>query len=69
MKNVQSKVLKTASVFNSNFIVDESLKFYVKRISKFKVLTPDEEKELARLSGFGDEEAKKINPGKFKACN
>ncbi len=59
MKNVQSKVLKTASVFNSNFIVDESLKFYVKRISKFKVLTPDEEKELARLSGFGDEEAKK----------
>ncbi len=61
MKNtgLNSKVKQTNSLFNSNLAIDESLSFYVKRVSKFPVLTTTEEKELARLSAFGDEEAKK----------
>ena len=38
---------------------DESLNEYVKKISKYPILTPQKEKELARLSSQGDENAKK----------
>jgi len=59
MKNTSNKSNKTSSVFNSDIKADSSLNFYVKRVSKFPVLTGDEEKELARLASKGDEEAKK----------
>jgi len=57
--NLNFKAKQTNSLFNSNLAIDESLSFYVKRVSKFPVLTTAEEKEFARLSTFGDEEAKK----------
>ena len=38
---------------------DESLNEYVKKISKYPILTPQKEKELARLSSQGDENARK----------
>ncbi len=56
MKNAS---VKTASVFASDFKTDSSLNFYVKRVSKFPVLSAEEEKELARLSSLGNEDAKK----------
>lgn len=56
MKNAS---VKTASVFASDFKTDSSLNFYVKRVSKFPVLSTEEEKELARLSSLGNEDAKK----------
>lgn len=60
MKNAKSKtVFKTSSVFNSDLKLDSSLNFYVKRVSKFPLLTTEEEKELARLVSFGDEDAKR----------
>ena len=62
MKNANSANLKTRqtnSLFNSSLAFDDSLNFYVKRVSKFPVLTSAEEKELARLSSLGNEEAKK----------
>ncbi len=62
MKNARSlnfKTRQTNSLFNSNLAIDESLSFYVKRVSKFPVLTATEEKELARLSALGNENAKK----------
>lgn len=62
MKNANARVdfgAKSSSVFNSNLMSDESLNFYVKRVSKFPLLTPDEEKETARLAALGDEAAKK----------
>ncbi len=62
MKNAQTqnyKTRQTNSLFNSNLALDDSLNFYVKRISKLPVLTTTEEKELARLSALGNEEAKK----------
>jgi len=56
MKNAS---VKTASVFASDFKTDSSLNFYVKRVSKFPVLSAEEEKELARLSSLGNDDAKK----------
>lgn len=56
MKNAS---VKTASIFASDFKTDSSLNFYVKRVSKFPVLSTEEEKELARLSSLGNEDAKK----------
>ena len=58
-RSVKFKTRQTNSLFNSNLAIDESLSFYVKRVSKFPVLTSAEEKELARLSAEGSEEAKK----------
>lgn len=54
-----NKTFKTSSVFNSDLKTDSSLNFYVKRISKFPVLNAEDEKELARLSSLGNEDAKK----------
>ncbi len=54
-----NKTFKTSSVFNSDLKSDSSLNFYVKRISKFPVLNTEDEKELARLSSLGNEDAKK----------
>lgn len=62
MKNTQSlncKTRQTNSLFNSSLAIDDSLNFYVKRISKFPILTSTEEKELAKLSTLGSKEAKK----------
>ncbi len=62
MKNANARAnfaAKSSSVFNSNIMSDESLNFYVKRVSKFPILTPEEEKETARLVSLGDEAAKK----------
>ncbi len=56
MKNAS---VKTASIFASDFKTDSSLNFYVKRVSKFPVLSTEEEKELARLSSLGNDDAKK----------
>lgn len=56
MKNAS---VKTTSVFASDFKTDSSLNFYVKRVSKFPVLSAEEEKELARLSSLGNDDAKK----------
>lgn len=54
-----NKAVRTSSVFNSDLKSDSSLNFYVKRISKFPVLNAEDEKELARLSSLGNEDAKK----------
>lgn len=62
MKNASIKnstSMKTASIFAQDFKTDSSLNFYVKRVSKFPVLSAEEEKELARLSSLGNENAKK----------
>jgi len=62
MKNANFKSFKSNganSVFNSNLAIDESLNFYVKRVSKFPVLSSVEEKELAKLAALGDENARK----------
>lgn len=60
MKNSQACAsFKASSVFTSNLKLDDALNFYVKRVSKFPVLSQAEEKELARLSSLGDEGAKK----------
>lgn len=54
--NTQSK---TSSAFALGLNADESLKFYIKRVSKYPVLNQEDEKELARLASIGDEDAKK----------
>ena len=59
MKNSSAKASKTTSVFSLDFKSDSSLNFYVKRVSKFPVLSTEDEKELARLSSLGNEDAKK----------
>lgn len=59
MTNAKSAAFKTSSVFNSDIKLDDSLSFYVKRVSKFPLLSSEEEKEIARLASLGDENAKK----------
>ncbi len=54
-----NKAVRTSSVFSSDLKSDSSLNFYVKRITKFPVLNAEDEKELARLSSLGHEDAKK----------
>ena len=55
MKNLN--VVEVDSVQNEN--QESSLRYYFKKISKYPVLSTEEEKELARLSSLGDENAKK----------
>ena len=45
MKNSSAKASKTTSVFSLDFKSDSSLNFYVKRVSKFPVLSTEDEKE------------------------
>ena len=59
MKNSSAKASKTTSVFSLDFQIRFLFNFYVKRVSKFPVLSTEEEKELARLSSLGNEDAKK----------
>ena len=60
MKNSLSNA-KKQNGFSFTKIVnfDENLGDYVKKISKYPILSPAEEKELARLAAQGDDSAKK----------
>ena len=59
MKN-SAKSVKKQNNYSTNLInFEENLGEYVKKISKYPVLTPTKEKELAKLCAQGDENAKK----------
>ena len=57
-KSVVSKVSKDFEIETKDNSIDNSLSFYYKKISKYLVLSTEEEKELARLSSLGDNNAK-----------
>lgn len=57
-KSVVSKVSKDFEIETKDNSIDNSLSFYYKKISKYPVLSTEEEKELARLSSLGDNYAK-----------
>ena len=57
-KSVVSKVSKDFEIETKDNSIDNSLSFYYKKISKYPVLSTEEEKELARLSSLGDNNAK-----------
>ena len=57
-KSVASKVSKDFEIETKDNSIDNSLSFYYKKISKYPVLSTEEEKELARLSFLGDNNAK-----------
>ena len=57
-KSVASKVSKDFEIETKDNSIDNSLSFYYKKISKYPVLSTEEEKELARLSSLGDNYAK-----------
>lgn len=57
-KSVASKVSKDFEIETKDNSIDNSLSFYYKKISKYPVLSTEEEKELARLSSLGDNNAK-----------
>lgn len=57
-KSVISKVSKDFEIETKDNSIDNSLSFYYKKISKYPVLSTEEEKELARLSSLGDNNAK-----------
>ena len=51
-------VSKNYDVESNDCSIENPLSFYYKKISKFPVLTSEEEKELARQASLGDKEAK-----------
>ena len=51
-------VSKNYDVESNDCSIENPLSFYYKKISKFPVLTSEEEKELARQASSGDKEAK-----------
>ena len=57
-KSVVSKVSKDFEIETKDNSIDNFLSFYYKKISKYPVLSTEEEKELARLSSLGDNNAK-----------
>ena len=57
-KSVVSKVSKDFEIETKDNSIDNSLSFYYKKISKYPVLSTEEEKELVRLSSLGDNNAK-----------
>jgi len=44
---------------NANFSEDDALQTYLKNISKYRLLEPSEEREIAKMASLGDKEAKK----------
>lgn len=59
MKNSANSVKKQNNYGTNLINFEENLSEYVKKISKYPVLTPSKEKELAKLCAQGDENAKK----------
>lgn len=53
-----SMPIQTEKKEYTNFYADETLNFYLKRLSKIKVLTSQEEKRIAKAAADGDKKAR-----------